>query len=143
MEVSQSMTQNVLSRVSFVLASFLMVLAAETVHFALVSVFRVNIIAMLGVFLVGYCIIVSFLFYCFVSRPYLKLHFTEKGFKFFKYEKLLSVDWSRVTGYRISRFFPKRLIISIKDGEDIEFSYYAFSREQRHSIIGQIEKYHT
>jgi ABC-type multidrug transport system fused ATPase/permease subunit len=59
----------------------------------------------------------------------------EEGITIRTYGNLKEVSWDSFTGFKISRWFPKSVKILRIQKENIEFSYYALSSDQRSELF--------
>ena len=135
MELEQSLFQSIFCRFYEVLAQVIMVVMMLVVLLAIgtIDIDRVSLPIMIGgPFLLTFLYV--FVLVMFEPRPHKKIVFNDLGFDVYTFGHKRTVEWSQYVAFNITNWPPYQFIIRIKDEDDIKFSYYAFSKDQRQII---------
>ena len=63
------------------------------------------------------------------------LKFDENGIIYTNYGSVMTINWECFDGFTVKNNFPRLVVLLSKNKENIEFSYYTFSSEQRREIF--------
>ena len=59
----------------------------------------------------------------------------DDGFTFIRYGEKQHINWANYEGYKLTRSVPKYVEIKNNQGQNISFSFYTFSSEQRNLLF--------
>lgn len=141
MEISQSHFQSIITRAFDTIANlFWYVVITIVIGLFFHNSFDTTTIIINLSLLVLTFVLASFMFALFVPKPYRRLNFSKDGLDFYTFDRVRSVKWEQILGYKVTKLFPHRFIILIDGFENIEFGYYSFSSCQRREIKKMIDE---
>ncbi|WP_440877644.1 hypothetical protein [Thalassotalea sp. PLHSN55] len=66
------------------------------------------------------------------------LELNEKGVCYIHYGSKKIISWANFSGLKIKNKFPRMVLLKSSNKENIEFSYYTFSSQQRREIFNYL-----
>ncbi|MGB3725414.1 MAG: hypothetical protein WA981_06580 [Glaciecola sp.] len=141
MEVSQSIYQSIFTRAYETTIGIGLAILSSGLYFLYSQTFDFKVLITIIVSTILIFIAATVLLHLTTPMPHRKICFYEDRLEFYTYDRKRVVNWDLVKGYKIKKSFFPQFIIEIEGWEDIKFSYYTFSKEQRISIMRLISEY--
>ncbi|TLU67503.1 hypothetical protein FE810_00680 [Thalassotalea litorea] len=138
MEIVQSRFQNVFSRLYVMMVHifwYVVIGIPASIFFST----SIDIIFFIKISLAFTSLFIIYL-WLLHPEPSKKIVMNENGFDYYDYQMKREVDWRGFKGYKITKSIPYRVIIELETQENIEFSYYTFSSNQREMLFDLFKK---
>lgn len=140
MEINQSLFNSIFSRVY---ESVVQIVIAVLVLLLISIIWPEQLSTANWFFIVAFPFLISIAYTSLISlfepRPHLQVVIRDEGFDFCKFGHKKTVLWTEFINYKITKFIPHQFVLHLNNKNNIRFSYYAFSKEQRKTLIAAFE----